>query len=101
MNKDAEKTPCAEKPAGPFWARAASFAAAAALMLVIVVYPRAIAADGASVPHGALVGLLCGMSVLWIYGLGFVPRSSILRKLFSPIVGWLFAVVFSSWIFLR
>ena len=48
-----------------FWlmtARAASLLAAAAIVAVLVLYPRLVAADSASVPHGFLAIMLMGMT---------------------------------------
>ena len=46
--------------------RVFTFTAALGFMALIVIYPRAIADDMSSVPHGALVGLLFGMSIAWV-----------------------------------
>lgn len=70
-----------------------SILAAAAVVILIVLYPRAVASDGTSVPHGWLVLLMMGMSVCWVYGLGFVPQNRWLRLTFSPAVGWLMLAV--------
>ncbi|EJW96815.1 cyd operon protein YbgE, partial [gut metagenome] len=61
---------------------------ALAVMGLVVLYPRAIAEDGASVPHGSFVLLMMGMSVCYIVGFGFVPKNKLLRSLFSAPVGW-------------
>ncbi len=68
--------------------RVASLAAACAIVAVIVLYPRLIAADAASVPHGFLALLLMGMSAAWVHGFGFVPERRVLRVVFSPLVAW-------------
>lgn len=46
-------------------ARAVSLLAAVAVAAVIILYPRLVAEDSASVPHGFLVVLLMGMSAAW------------------------------------
>ena len=64
-----------------------SLLAAAAVMVLIVLYPRAIAPDSASVPHGWLELMLYGMSICWIYGFGFSPQHRVFRALLHPVVG--------------
>lgn len=81
--------------------RIITFLTALALMALIVLYPRAIADDMTSVPHGALVGLLFGMSIAWVWGLGFVPQRPLLRWIFSPWLAWALMLVFSGVIFLK
>lgn len=63
-------------------ARAVSLLAAVAVAAVIILYPRLVAEDSASVPHGFLVVLLMGMSAAWVHGFGFVPENRILRVSF-------------------
>ena len=81
--------------------RVISFLAALACAALVVLYPRAIAEDAAGVPHGALVGMLFGMSILWVYGFGFTPQHRILRLLLSPILGWLLLLGFGWIVFCR
>lgn len=81
-------------------ARFITFAAAVAFAALIVLYPRAIADDMTSVPHGALVGLLIGMSCAWVWGLGFVPKHRLLRLFFSPVVAWALMLGFAAVLFL-
>ncbi len=69
-------------------ARAASLLAAASIVAVIVLYPRLVAEDSASVPHGFLAVLMMGMSAAWVHGFGFVPQHRVLRVIFSPLVAW-------------
>ena len=74
-----------------FWlltARAASLLAAAAIVAVLVLYPRLVAADSASVPHGFLAVMLMGISAAWVHGFGFIPEHRLLRIVFSPIIAW-------------
>ncbi len=68
--------------------RVLSLLAAAATIALIVIYPRAIAPDSASVPHGWLELMLYGMSICWVFGLGFTPQKPLFRMLLHPIVGW-------------
>ena len=71
-----------------FFARFISIVAAIAVTVGVTLYPRAIALDMHSVPHGWLVCLLMGMSAAYVYGFGFVPQHPILKIIFSPIVAW-------------
>ena len=77
-------------------ARAVSLLAAVAVAAVIILYPRLVAEDSASVPHGFL-----GMSAAWVHGFGFVPENRILRVLFSPIVAWPVMIIGTWGVFLR
>lgn len=79
--------------------RVLSLLAALGCAALIVLYPRAIAEDAAGVPHGPLVGMLFGMSILWVYGFGFTPNRRILRIILSPIVGWIFLLGFGWMVF--
>lgn len=70
------------------FARALSIVAALAVTVVIVCFPRLVAVDMHSVPHGWLVCLLAGMSFSYVYGFGFIPENKTLRILFSPVIAW-------------
>lgn len=80
--------------------RALSFAVALLFAALIVLYPRAIATDMTTVPHGWLVVLLLGMSSAWVYGLGFEPRHRLLRPLFHSATAWLLMLVGAWQVFL-
>lgn len=82
-------------------ARAASLIAAAVIVAVIVLYPRLVAEDSSSVPHGFLALLLMGMSAAWVHGFGFIPEHRVLRILFSPLVAWPLIAVGVWGVFLR
>ena len=71
------------------------------VLSLVILYPRAIAHDAAGVPHGFLVGMLIGMSILWVYGFGFVPRHPLIRRIFSPLVGWALLLGFGAAVFLH
>lgn len=71
-----------------FLARTISIVAAAAVTVVVVVYPRAIATEMADVPHGWLVCLMLGMSAAYVHGFGFVPQNPVLKYWFSPWIAW-------------
>lgn len=82
-------------------ARAVSLLAAVSVAAVIILYPRLVAEDTVSVPHGFLAVLLMGMSAAWVHGFGFVPENRILRVLFSPVVAWP-VITLGTWgVFLR
>ena len=81
--------------------RIISFLGALACAAVVVLYPRAIAEDATGVPHGALVGMLFGMSILWVYGFGFTPQHRIFRYLLSPLLGWILLLGFGWSVFCR
>ena len=81
--------------------RIISFLGALACAAVVVLYPRAIAEDATGVPHGALVGMLFGMSILWVDGFGFTPQHRIFRYLLSPLLGWILLLGFGWIVFCR
>lgn len=69
-------------------ARAVSLTAALAITVTVLVFPRLIALDIHTVPHGWLVLLMFGMSFGYVHGIGFVPQNKYLKTLFSPIIAW-------------
>lgn len=69
-------------------ARAVSLTAALAITVTVLVFPRLIALDMHTVPHGWLVLLMFGMSFGYVHGIGFVPQNKYLKTLFSPIIAW-------------
>ena len=62
--------------------RTLSILAAAAVVALVVIYPRAVATDG------WFVLMMMGMSICWICGFGFAPENRWLRRLLSLPVGW-------------
>lgn len=76
-----------------------SLTAAAAVVAVTVFYPRAIAVDGTHVPFGGFVLLMIGMSLAWVHGVGFVPETLWLRRLFSPLAAWPLLVIGAALVF--
>lgn len=80
--------------------RALTFLVAILFAALIVLYPRAIATDMTTVPHGWLVLLLFGMSAAWVYGLGFTPENRWLRCFFHPVTAWLLMLVGAWRVFL-
>ena len=72
------------------WARAVSLVSALALMILVTVFPRGLTvADGSPISHGALTLIMWGMSAGFVHGIGFVPRSKVLRVLLGPVIAWL------------
>ncbi|MBR4940038.1 MAG: cyd operon YbgE family protein [Burkholderiaceae bacterium] len=69
-------------------ARAVSLTAALAITVTVLVFPRLIALDMHTVPHGWLILLMFGMSFGYVHGIGFVPQNKYLQTLFSPIIAW-------------
>jgi len=69
-------------------ARAVSLVAALAITVTVLIFPRMIALDMHSVPHGWLVLLMCGMSFGYVHGLGFIPENRYLKIVFSPLIAW-------------
>ena len=80
--------------------RILSFLIALSVAAFVIIYPRAIAADMTSVPHGWLVLLLLGMSFCFVYGVGFKAKNRLLA-LFSPLVAWTCVGVASFMIFFQ
>ncbi len=76
-----------EKPLS-ILARAFSLSAALAITCAVLIFPRMIALDMHSVPHGWLVVLMFGMSFGYVHGFGFTPKKRVLRILFSPLISW-------------
>lgn len=81
--------------------RILSFLIALSVAAFVIIYPRAIASDMTSVPHGWLVLLLLGMSFCFVYGVGFKAKNRSLAFLFSPLVAWTCVGVASFMIFFR
>ena len=81
--------------------RILSFLIALSVAAFVIIYPRAIASDMTSVPHGWLVLLLLGMSFCFVYGVGFKAKNRFLTFLFSPLVAWTCVGVASFMIFFR
>lgn len=69
-------------------ARIISLIAALTITVTVLVFPRSIALDMYSVPHGWLVLLMFGMSFGFVHGVGFIPQNKYLKTVFSPIIAW-------------
>lgn len=69
--------------------RGFTLATAFVLMLLITIYPRALAAeDGGPIGHGVLMLIMWGLSAGFVYGVGFVPVNRVLAVVFGPWVAW-------------
>lgn len=69
--------------------RGFTLATAFVLMLLITIYPRALAAeDGGPIGHGVLMLIMWGLSAGFVYGVGFVPVNRLLRVALGPWVAW-------------
>jgi cyd operon protein YbgE len=69
-------------------ARWISLISASLLALVILIYPIALSTNGEAPSHGPLMLLMLGICAGFVHGVGFVPQSTILKKVFSPLVAW-------------
>jgi cyd operon protein YbgE len=71
------------------WARALSLVPAFALMILITLFPRGMAAaDGSPISHSVLMLIMWGMSAGFVHGVGFVPHNRIVRVLLGPVIAW-------------
>ena len=71
------------------WARAVSLTAALALMLLITLVPRGLTgADGTALPHGLLALVMWGMSAGFVHGVGYVPKTTLLRLPLGALAAW-------------
>ena len=72
----------------PAWSRLASLLLATVLTVLLLVYPRAVAASLSEVNHALLSLVMWGIATGFIHGVGFVPRMVVWRILFNPFIGW-------------
>ncbi len=60
-----------------------------ALMLLITIFPRALATeDGGPIGHGVLMLIMWGLSAGFVYGVGFIPHNRVLRVALGPWMAW-------------
>lgn len=72
------------------WARGISLLAALTLMLLVTLLPRALTVDdGSPIGHGVLTLIMWGLSAGFVHGVGFIPRSPVLRVLLGPLAAWM------------
>lgn len=83
------------------WARGLSFLLAAALSVLILVYPKALASGIADVRHGLLSLLMWGVAAGFVHGVGYTPVRPILRVLLGPYVGWPLMLGGIAWVLAR
>jgi cyd operon protein YbgE len=69
-------------------ARALSLVLALSVTAFVVAYPRFFAQSMHEVPHGWLALLMIGMSLAYVHGVGYVPRTRLLRPVFGPLAAW-------------
>ncbi len=72
----------------PFWSRLVSLLLAIALSVLLLAYPRAVAASLSEVNHALLSLVMWGIAIGFIHGVGFVPRMIVWRIVFNPFIGW-------------
>lgn len=65
-----------------------SLISAGLLALVILIYPIVLSKNGEAPSHGPLILLMLGICAGFVHGVGFVPQSTLLQKVFSPFVAW-------------
>lgn len=84
------------------WLRSVVLCASFAVMLLITAWPHAFGSTTKTMSHSAAMISMLGMSCGFVYGLGFIPRSSWLRWLFSaPVALGLMAFGFVLKVFLK
>lgn len=75
------------------WARGWSLASAGSVSLLLLVYPYVLSGIPGWRVHTGLPIMMFGAAGLFMFGLGFSPRSRLVRGLFYPgLAGLLFAV---------
>lgn len=85
----------------PLPARLLSLALAVTLAVLILIYPRAVAASLDDVRHGLLSLLMWGIAAGFVHGVGFVPRLWLWRLVFHPVLGWLLMGFGTWWVLLN
>jgi cyd operon protein YbgE len=87
-----------------YWDRAfirtLSFLLAAGVSVLILVYPRFIAAAPGEIRHGLLTLMMWGVAAGFVHGVGYVPRLKLWRYLLGPLVGipvMLAAIIWLVW----
>jgi predicted membrane protein len=71
------------------WGRGLSLAAAGIASLLLLVYPYVLSGVPNWRVHAGLPIMMFGVAGLYIFGLGFEPRSRLVRGLFYPGLAWL------------
>ncbi|MDY0012219.1 MAG: cyd operon YbgE family protein [Rhodocyclaceae bacterium] len=56
---------------------------ALAITLTVTIYPRALAGPDGGADHWAAMALFWAMSAGYVRGVGFIPRQTLLRAIFS------------------
>lgn len=68
--------------------RAISLTLALAISGVLMIAPFVVTRHMSPADHGWATLMMLGITGAFVHGIGFVPRTKILRWLFSPIVAW-------------
>jgi predicted membrane protein len=71
------------EPKGLGWLRGLVFCTSLVVMMIIIAWPHVFGSTTTNMSHGAATISMCGMSFGFVYGIGFVPRSRLLRIIFS------------------
>jgi predicted membrane protein len=79
--------------------QAASFIAALAASLALMLFPFLLRHVPATRLHAALPILLLGVAGAFVYGIGYRPDNRVLRVLFGPVCAWLL-ISGGAWILL-
>lgn len=68
--------------------RGISFVLAAASSIIILIGPQWVATSPAQLDHGLLSLLMCFMCLLFVHGVGFQFKSTLMHWLVSPLTLW-------------
>ncbi|CAM5767118.1 hypothetical protein LMIY3S_02054 [Labrys miyagiensis] len=71
------------------WGRALSLAVAGIASLLLMLYPYVLNGVPGWKMHTGLPVMMLGVTGLYMAGLGFSPRSKLLRAIFHPLAAWM------------
>jgi cyd operon protein YbgE len=72
----------------PTWSCWVSLALAVTVSVLILAYPRMVATSISDLKQGLLSLLMWGVATGFVHGVGFVPRMTLWRIAFHPLLGW-------------
>jgi len=81
-------------------ARLVSLVSAAALSLLLTLYPQAVLKDGVAPGHMALMICMWGIAAGFVHGVGFTPCNRVLRVLLGPFAAWIMMPV-GLWLLMK